>query len=236
MVNPPRWDPPSTKAQHGICRVVLTLQENLPAGNYQLIVAGLANALGNTMDVEQNSTEGGFPGPLSGMINVLKPAVHLLNSFTIAPDSANVMDADFHVTAAFAVTSTQGEFTPGNLSFAHPTAKGTFPVFITNENMAGLPSGSITGTGSDRCFVLQFWIPEDILGVDSLYLTYTGQFGSNGTRWTLVLRTRFVMDAGTSLSTSTGRRRPCTVTDPSPYSPFGQPRLGRIRVVQNPNP
>ena len=66
-----------------------------------------------------------------------------------------------------------------------------------------------------------------------LKLSYLAQFSSNGSTWADVHQAGFSIDAGTSMMTSSGLRRFCTVTDPSTAT-ASQPRFGRIRATLNP--
>ncbi len=94
---------------------------------------------------------------------------------------------------------------------------------------AGLPAATLAGSGAARHLTLGFWIPADLLTGNSLKLSYLAQFSSNGTTWTDVPQTSFTIDAGTSLETTSGLRRFCTVMDPAAYS-ANQPRFGRIQA------
>ena len=136
-------------------------------------------------------------------------------------------------TDALATSDPDRDGTSNLMEFALGMNPAARPADAAGALAAGLPVATLTGSGASGQLTLGFWVPADLLAANSLKLTFLAQFTSNGTVWTDVSQTSFSIDAGTSLNTTSGIRRFCTITDPATYSP-SQPRFGRIRATLNP--
>ena len=136
-------------------------------------------------------------------------------------------------TGALATSDPDQDGTGNLMEFAmgmNPQASSANPA---GAAAAGLPAATLVGSGAARRLTLGFWVPSDLATTNSLKLSYVAQFSSNGTTWTDVPQSNFSINIGTSLNTSSGLRRFCTVTDPTAYS-ASQPRMGRIRATVTP--
>ena len=159
-------------------------------------------------------------------------------SLTITPAATNAYDTWTSAngligTDALAASDADRDGVPNVMEFALGMNPQSGPANAAGALSAGLPAANLTGSGASGQLTLGFWVPADLLAANSLKLTFLAQFTSNGTTWTDVPQTSFAIDGATSLNTTSGVRRFCTVTDPVTYSP-NQPRFGRIRAAFNP--
>ncbi len=211
-------------AQDGTYTVPITIHQDEDPGDYHLKISQVRDTLANKDPAVYDSTDPLFPGPFTGTVHVTKTGgtANPIDTWAAAqgltgPDAEASADTDHDeilLETEFAMGTDPRD---GRIQYFRPDA-------------AGLPVGDLTGSGASRRLRLEFWIPDD---PTALKLTYTAQFSSNGTTWTDVPQAAFLINAGSSLASSTGIRRRCTVLDPTAYSE-GVTRNGRIRVTLNP--
>ena len=208
-------------AQGGTYTVPITIHQDDDPGDYHLIISQIRDTLGNTGFTVFNSTDPLFPGPFTGTVHVTNTGgtANPIDTWAVAqgltgPDAAATADTDRDGIILEMEFATGTDPKDGRIQYFRPDA-------------AGLPVGDLTGSGASRRLMLEFWIPDDPA---ALKLTYTAQFSSNGTTWTDVPQAAFLINAGSSLASSTGIRRRCTVVDPTAYSE-GVTRIGNMGSI-----
>ena len=208
----------SGTARDGVWEMSAPLPSNIPPGVYAI-------ELDAADKLDQTSTLTVGSGNPAQSITVAPATANPFNTFT----SSNGLSGN----DALASSDSDRDGVDTFSEFGLGMDPRTGPANPAGPAAAGLPAVNLTGSGAARRLTLGFWIPADILQGNALKLSYTARFTSDGTNWTDVPQTSFAIDAGTSLNSTTGLRRFCTVTDPATYS-ASQPRFGVLRMTLNP--